>query len=302
MAKHAVEVGVAGPWSLGTSRTFWERRTPVGPAAPAGPDDALRTAFCADADWRNVDVEVTQHGDVARIVVSGDGDLDAAAAQVCRFLSLDVDGRGWPGVVARDPVLGGVVARWPGLRPCGFHSPYEAAVWAVLSQRTGHPQAIALRERLIADHGDAGAFPAPQRLVHLDVELPWRKSDYLRAVAAAALEGLLDGARLRGLAPDDAVRQVQEVKGLGPFSAELVVIRGANHPDALPTQEPRVRAEIAERYGPGRDPAEVADGWRPYRTWAAVHLRVLRGERLAAPGGRGHFTDPARASQRAGAL
>lgn len=281
MAKHVVDIEVIGPWSLETSRTFWEQCAPVAPAATAGPDGALRTAFCADSDWRRVDVEVTRGGGPARIVVSGGGDLDVAAAQVRRFLSLDVDGRGWPGVVGRDPVLARVVARWPGLRPCGFHSPYEAAVWAVLSQRMGQARAAMLRDRLIADHGDAGAFPAPARLVRLDVELPWRKSEYLRAVASAALDGLLDGARLRGLDPEEAVRQVQQVKGLGPFSAELVVIRGANHPDALPTQEPRVRAEIAARYG--RGPAEVAEGWRPYRTWAAVHLRVLR----AMTAGRG---------------
>lgn len=274
MAKHVVDVEVIGPWSLEISRTFWERCAPVAPAVPSGPHGALRTAFCADADGRRVDAEVTQHGGTARVVVSGDGDLDAAAAQVRRFLSLDVDGRGWPGVVGRDPVLARVVADRPGLRPCGFHSPYEAAAWAVLSQRMGQAQAAALRGRLVADHGDAGAFPAPAQLVRLDVDLPWRKGEYLRAVAAAALDGLLDGARLRGLDPEEAVRQIQQVRGLGPFSAELVVIRGANHPDALPTQEPRVRAEIAARYG--RGPAEVGEGWRPYRTWAAVHLRVLR--------------------------
>jgi DNA-3-methyladenine glycosylase II len=280
MPKHVVDLEVAGPWSLQTSRTFWEEFTPVGPASTDGTDGALRTAFHADAGWCRVDAEVTQHGDTARISVSGDGDLDAAVAQVRRFLSLDVDARGWPAVGERDPVIGQVQARWPGLRPCGFHSPYEAAAWAVLSQRMGHTQAAKLRERLIADYGDAGAFPAPQQLVRLDVELPWRKSEYLRAVAAAALDGLLDGARLRRLSPEEAVQQVRQVKGLGPFSAELVVIRGSNHPDALPTQEPRVRAEIAERYGPGRDLVEVAEAWRPYRTWGAVSLRVLRRERL----------------------
>ncbi|GAA5128257.1 DNA glycosylase family protein [Pseudonocardia adelaidensis] len=70
--------------------------------------------------------------------------------------------------------------------------------------------------------------------------------------------------------------------------AELVVIRGANHPDALPVQEPRVRAEVAERYAPGRGFAEVTDAWRPYRTWGAVHLRVLRTtERLTPTAARG---------------
>jgi DNA-3-methyladenine glycosylase II len=68
-------------------------------------------------------------------------------------------------------------------------------------------------------------------------------------------------------------------EGFTPFAAELVVVRGANAPDALPHHERRLDAEIAERYGPGRTLAEVSETWRPYRTWAAVHLRALREQR-----------------------
>ncbi|WP_406471718.1 DNA-3-methyladenine glycosylase family protein [Streptomyces sp. NBC_01615] len=291
MAQHAVEFEVAGPWSLDTSREFWEEMAPLGPASAAGGDGALRTVFHADSDWRRVGAEVTQYGTTARVVVTGDGDLAAAAEQVRRFLSLDVDARGWPAVAERDPVIAEVQARWPGLRPCGFHSPYEAAAWAVLTQRTGMTSARRMRDDLIARYGTGGAFPSPEALLGLDYELPWRKTEYLHSVAHAALDGLLDGAWLRALSPGEAVRQVQQVKGLGVFSAELVVLRGAGHPDALPTQERRLEAEVAERYGPGRSLTEIAENWRPYRTWAALHLRVLRGERLGSAAVR-----PARAA------
>jgi hypothetical protein len=59
------------------------------------------------------------------------------------------------------------------------------------------------------------------------------------------------------------------------------VVRGANAPDAMPSHERRLDAEITERYGPGRPLAEVSQAWRPYRTWAAVHLRALREQRQA---------------------
>jgi len=242
--------------------------------------------FCAEGDWRRAEAEVTQAGDSARVALAGGGDLDAAAAQVCRFLALDVDGRGWPEVGRRDPVIAGAQARLPGLRPCGFHSPYEAAAWSVLAQRLRIVQAARLRAELIARHGEDGAFPPPHTLARPGLDLPGRKSEYLRAVAGAALDGLLDGAALRALDPDDAVRRVQQVKGLGPFAAELVVVRGANAPDALPRHERRLDAEIAERYGPARTLAEVSEVWRPYRTWAAVHLRALREQRTGEIAGR----------------
>jgi DNA-3-methyladenine glycosylase II len=79
---------------------------------------------------------------------------------------------------------------------------------------------------------------------------------------------------------------VQQVKGLGPSAAGLVVVRGVNAPDALPRHERRLDAEIAERYGPGRTLAEVSEAWRPYRTRAAVHLRALREQRTGEIAGR----------------
>jgi DNA-3-methyladenine glycosylase II len=285
MARRVAEVEVLGPWSLRTSRQFWEGFTPAALAGePSGP--GLRTVFCAEGDWRRAEAEVTQSGETARVALAGDGDLDAAAGQVCRFLGLDVDGRGWPQVGRRDAVIAGAQARLPGLRPCGFHSPYEAAAWSVLAQRLRIAQAARLRAELVARHGQDGAFPVPQTLARLDLDLPGRKGEYLRAVAEAALDGLLDGVALRALDPDEAVQRVQQVKGLGPFAAELVVLRGANAPDALPRHERRLNAEIAERYGPGRTLAEVSQAWRPYRTWAAVHLRVLREERTGEIAGR----------------
>jgi DNA-3-methyladenine glycosylase II len=275
------EFNVLGPWSLETSRRFWEGFPPAALAdGPTGPE--LRTVFRAEDDWQRAEARVTQDGAVARVTVAGDGDLGAAAAQVRRFLALDVDARGWPQVARRDPVIADAQDRLPGLRPCGFHSPYEAAAWAVLCQRLRIAQGARLRADVIARHGQDGAFPAPQLLRTLDLDLPGRKSEYLRAVAEAALDGLLDAAALRALDPDDAVRQVRQVKGLGEFAAELVVLRGANAPDAVPRHESRLNALVAERYGPGRTLAEVSEAWRPYRTWAAVHLRALREQSAAS--------------------
>jgi DNA-3-methyladenine glycosylase II len=278
MTEHTTVREVAGPWSLATSRHFWEGFAPAA-LSPRADDEALSTVFLSERDWTPVAASVRQDGRTAHLTVTGDGDLDAAAVQTARFLSLDVDARGWPAVGDRDPVVRAAQQALPGLRPCGFHSPYEAAVWAVLSQRLRITQAARLRATLIEQHGQGGAVPAPAHLRKLDLDLPGRKTEYLRAVAEAALDGLLDGAHLRDLSPDTAVDQVRTVKGLGPFAAELVVLRGANHPDGLPRHEPRLDAEITFQYGPDATRDQVAESWRPYRTWAAVHLRALREQR-----------------------
>jgi DNA-3-methyladenine glycosylase II len=279
MRRHTVPLAVRGPWSLPVSRAFWEGFTPAALPSTAASGDRLRTVFRVEADWSRAEATITQHGSTARIEVSGPGDLEAAAAQVARFLALDVDAGGWPDVARRDPIIARAQQALPGLRPCGFHSPYEAAVWAVLSQRLRIAQAAAVRTHVIDRHGEDGAFPAPHRLRTLDLVLPGRKTEYLHAVADAACDGILDGTALRALDPVDAVARVRQVKGLGPFAAELVVLRGANTPDGLPQHEARLTAEITGQYGCGVTLEAVADTWRPYRTWAAVHLRAVREQR-----------------------
>lgn len=283
MARHTVDVEVLGPWSLATSKRFWEGFAPAS-LPERGEPHQLRSVFCVEGDWNRAEIEVIQQHSTARVAVTGDGNLDAAAAQAGRFLSLDVDARTWPDVARRDPVMAEAQSALPGLRPCGFRSPYEAAAWSVLSQRIRIVQAARLRDDLVRHHGCDGAFPAPHILRDRDLDLPGRKAEYLRAVAEAALEGRLDGVALRSVQPEKAIQAVQAVKGLGPFAAELVVVRGANAPDALPRHERRLEAEVAERYGSTRT---LAEAWRPFRTWAAVHLRTLREQRTHEISGRG---------------
>ncbi|PRY44482.1 DNA-3-methyladenine glycosylase family protein [Umezawaea tangerina] len=283
MTRHELTVDVLGPWSLATSKRFWEGFAPAAlPSQDGAPPAEVRTVFRVEGDWSRAEARVTQEDGKARVVVTGDGDLDRAAAQVGRFLSLDVDARDWPEVGRRDPVIAEAQRHLPGLRPCGFHSPYEAAAWAVLSQRLRIVQAARLRDGLL---GPDGAFPAPAELRTLALDLPGRKTEYLHAVADAALDGLLDTTHLRTLDPTEAVHAVRQVKGLGPFAAELVVLRGANAPDAIPHHEPRLEDEVTHRYGTGRTLADVSASWRPFRTWAAVHLRILREERTHEIGG-----------------
>jgi DNA-3-methyladenine glycosylase II len=268
---------VLGPWSLATSKLFWEGFTPSA-LSPQNASDDIHAVFLCDSDWQRVDAVVTQVGGSARVVVTGPGDLQAATAQVQRFLSIDIDGSAWPEVGRRDPVIADAQQSLPGFRPCGFYSPYEAAAWAVLSQRVQMRQAAAMKTRLTQQLGDDGAFPSPRALHDAELELPGRKAEYLHAVASAALDGLLSGEYLRSLTPQEALRQVQTITGLGPFASELVVIRGANFADVLPQNEPRLGAEIVRLYGAERSLDEIAAAWQPFRSWASVHLRALRKE------------------------
>src|SRR5882762_1258952 len=135
-----------GPFSLAEAATFG-----FGQRAGGDWDGVMRLAFCLDGYTGQVAAEVRQdetgavHGTVD---APAGADLGRVRAQVARVLSLDHDGREFSRVGERDPVIGRLQAPAPGLRPPLFYSPYEAAVWAVLSARRPHRQMAEVRRRL----------------------------------------------------------------------------------------------------------------------------------------------------------
>ncbi len=234
MRRHTIDAEVLGPWSLSTSRAFWEGFSPAALDDQAA-GDGIRTVFRVEADWSRAEAQVTQREHLASISLAGDGDLQAAADQVLRFLSLDIDARGWPDVARRDPVIADAQAQLPGLRPCGFHSPYEAAAWSVLSQRIRIVQAARLRRDLVDRHGEGGAFPAPRVLRALDLDLPGRKTEYLHAVADAALDGASTAPHCGPSTPTMPSDPSRTSKGSGRSRPSWWYCGAPTHPTSCPT-------------------------------------------------------------------
>jgi DNA-3-methyladenine glycosylase II len=217
-------------------------------------------------------------------------DLPAARVErhAARVLSLDVDATGLAEVGERDPVVGRLLRESAGRRPVLFGTPFEAAVWAVLSQRVSMAQAGRVRDALAAERGTPmevygtalTAFPGPAALAELE-SFPgvWdTKLERIRGIAAAALAGDLDPERLRALDLDDAFEHVQTLPGIGPFAATLILARGAGHPDVPPPTLRRFRQAVAAAYGLPDEPdeaklAELSEAWRPYRAWITYLLR-----------------------------
>ena len=100
------------------------------------------------------------------------------------------------------------------------------ALKARISEELGERVAICGEERV--------AFPAPGVVAELEglAGLPERKLATLRALAQAALQGALDGERLRALGGEAAVEELQRLPGVGPFTAQGIVVRGAGEPDS----------------------------------------------------------------------
>jgi len=164
-------------------------------------------------------VVFTQNGAV-RAEVEADNE-ERALQQAARVLSLDHDGAGYAEI--DDPYVRELQQQSGYLRPVLFHSPYEAAAWSVISTRTQHAQAVKLRDAL----SDGGIFPAPEQLLELRElpGLPDAKVPRLHGIAEAALNGALDREALLAMDPEDARAHLQELPGIGPFYASLILLR-----------------------------------------------------------------------------
>jgi DNA-3-methyladenine glycosylase II len=219
---------------------------------------------------------------------AGDVSPEVVASNFARILSLDVDAREFLEVGQRDDVVAGLQGKYSGLRPVCFWTPYESACWAVIGHRIRMSQAAAAKAKMAQQLGHkivlAGAtpfcFPSPQRLVDLErfPGLSGRKPEWLREIARAALDGRLDREVLRALPRSEAIDQLKELGGIGGFSAELILLRGAGDPDWAPRHEPRLISAMKLAYDRAHlDDDEVVvitSGWAPYRTWVSLLLRV----------------------------
>src|SRR5919112_558818 len=230
-------------------------------------DGVMRMAFCLDPDYEiPVGVEARQQGDQVQLTVRSPGPvplddaaLAAVARQVARVISLDHDGEAFDALCRADPVLARLHAVAPGFRPALFYSPYEAAVWSVLSARRSRNQGMTLRQRLCELYGTTvelagqpvAAVPGPSRLRAVEVlpGLPADRVPRLHAIADAAQQGRLSPDRLRALPPAEAAAELQQLPGIGPFYSSLIVIRALGHADVLPAGEAHARSAGEGLYG-----------------------------------------------------
>lgn len=283
------EIEPRGPFSLAAAQSF-AGGFPSSIGGGAVGETSIAMAFPVEGTDSSAAVELSQR---ANGVVVGRTDassslLDQVQRQAARSLSLDHDGSDWPSVGQRDPVIGRLQAAYDYLRPVCFYSAYEAATSFVIGQRISMRQGAAIKRRLGAALGDEAtvdghpyvAFPRPARLLETRelAGLPERKVEWLHGLARAAISGRLSTEELRALPRAEGLARLRELPGVGPFTAEAVLLRGCGVADDVPESESLSLQAAADLYDrPGLDRAgylELAENWRPYRMWAVVLLRV----------------------------
>ena len=211
-------------------------------------------------------------------------DLTTAIARCRRLLDLDADPEAVDDALAGDPDLGSVVAKAPGQRIPRTVDEAELAVRAVLGQQVSTKAARTHAGRLVAAYGQPihdpeGAlthtFPTVERLAELDrahLAVPRARQRTLSALVT----GLADGSIVLDAGSDweSARSRLLAVPGVGPWTAEIIAMRGLGDPNAFPATDLGLRL-AAKRLGlPADERALVTHSarWRPWRSYATQYL------------------------------
>jgi DNA-3-methyladenine glycosylase II len=169
--------------------------------------------------------------------------------------------------------------------PLRHHKPgFAGLARLIVSQQVSTASARAIWERVCT------RFPA---LSHTDIKLAsdtdlrscglsTPKIRALRAIAAAVADGSLPLARLGRMPADQAHAVMVQVKGIGPWTADLYLLFCIGHADAFPSGDLALQEGLRMAYELEQRPkaAELeayAEDWRPYRGIAAQLLWAYYG-------------------------
>jgi DNA-3-methyladenine glycosylase II len=192
-----------------------------------------------------------------------------------------------------DPVMGGVIAAAGGrytLKPEVGGEPFKVLARAIAHQQLNGIAANTILTRFINTVGN-GEFPTPAAVLAAPEQtlraagFSFSKIAALRDLSQKTIDGIVpDRATLEALDNDAIVERLTQVRGIGRWTVEMLLMFQLGRPDVLPVDDFGVRNGFRLAYGMRKMPAPKAlalygERWSPYRTaaswflWRAVELK-----------------------------
>ncbi|HYM15631.1 MAG TPA: DNA-3-methyladenine glycosylase 2 family protein [Dehalococcoidia bacterium] len=183
-------------------------------------------------------------------------------------------------IAKRDPVMREIVRR---VGPYALEvrgRPYESLLRAILYQQLAGPAAAAIERRFMAIFG---GIPTPGALLSVTDDalraagVSRQKAGYMRSLAEHFDSGAISDRELRRAPDDEVIAQVTQVKGVGRWTADMLLLFCLGRPDVLPVGDLGVQNSLRTAYGLDASPSAgemeaLAEPWRPYRSAATWYL------------------------------
>ena len=207
---------------------------------------------------------------------------------VSRVRSLfDLDAR--PDLISRhlrrDKRLAAAVNANPGMRVPGAFSGFEMGLRAILGQQVTVRAATTVAGRFVEAFGEpiVTPFPALGRLSPTPARVAEATVDDIArlGIIAARSRSVIAMARSHGTGavcldgpghrdPDEAIRRLADLPGIGPWTANYIAMRALRWPDAFPKEDIAVRNRLGGVSA--REAEALSQPWRPWRSYAVMHI------------------------------
>jgi len=211
--------------------------------------------------------------------------LPTIVSRLRRMFDVGADVRAITAHLKKDARLAQAIKARPGLRVPGAWDPFELAMRAVLGQQITVGAARKLAGKLTALCGTplssavpglTHTFPSAAQVADADLSAMGMPGARLRTLTAVAKAALAER-DLFSTAVDleSAVARLCALPGIGEWTAQYIALRALHEPDAFPASDVGLLRAMDDHLGRRATAEElltIAQGWRPWRAYAAQHL------------------------------
>jgi DNA-3-methyladenine glycosylase II len=216
----------------------------------------------------------------------------AAVDYVTEWFDLETDLAPFYQLGRIDPLLSLVTDRFYGLRCVGIPDMFEALCWGIIGQQINLTFAYTLKRRFVEAFGSSKewnghkywSFPEPQRIASLKtgdltaLQMTSKKSEYLIGVAGLMAEGTLTKEGLLQLGDiRTAEKRLVAIRGIGPWTANYVLMRCLRYPSAFPIDDVGLHNAIKYLLGLSEKPTaaeirQMSTNWSGWESYATFYL------------------------------
>jgi DNA-3-methyladenine glycosylase II len=158
--------------------------------------------------------------------------------------------------------------------------PFRSLVEAIIYQQLAGSAADAIYKRFVKIYG---RFPRPAQLLATKdarlraAGLSARKIEYLKDLASRVSDGRLKLAKLTKLPDEQVIERLDQVKGIGRWTAEMFLIFCLGRQDVLPVDDLGLRRAMQKAYMLAELPSpeimhKIAQPWKPYSSIATWYM------------------------------
>lgn len=157
---------------------------------------------------------------------------------------------------------------------------FGALARSIIFQQLSRHAASAIYKRFVDANG--GTL-TPESVLSMEMKkfkesgISERKTAYLINLAEKFFNKEIDSGLLEVLSDEEIIEKLTTIKGIGRWSAQMLLIFSMNRPDVLPTGDAGFRGAVKINYGFEENPNEeeiirIAEAWRPYRSIASWYM------------------------------